>query len=235
MVLSTALEHSRSSSDAFRRRYTNIVTLPIDPKVPPIRLKARNVPLAIRPRTEAEIKRLLTEKVLEPISNPKWSTPVVPVIKPTGAIRLCGDYKITINTALQDHLYPVPSVTHLLSNLSGGGYYAKIDGSSISTITGRRRFCGSSNCYHAHGRVQREPTSIWCMYRPRCVPTSHGRLAERYSRNNSVLRRYINQRYDASRVDRQITVSSRNSAKNGTSCQKREMSLWRHICRFPGI
>ncbi|KFD59784.1 LOW QUALITY PROTEIN: hypothetical protein M514_07964 [Trichuris suis] len=103
------------------------VTLPIDPKVPPIRLKARNVPLAIRPRVEAEIKRLLKEKVLEPISNPKWSTPVVPVIKPTGATRLCDDYKITINTALQDHPYPVRSVTHLLSNLSGGGYYSKID------------------------------------------------------------------------------------------------------------
>uniref|UniRef100_A0A5S6Q373 RNA-directed DNA polymerase n=1 Tax=Trichuris muris TaxID=70415 RepID=A0A5S6Q373_TRIMR len=103
------------------------VTLPIDPKVPPIRLKARNVPLAIRPRIESEIQRLLREKVLEPISNPKWSTPVVPVIKPNGAIRLCGDYKTTINTSLQDHPYPVPSVNHLLSNLSGGGYYAKID------------------------------------------------------------------------------------------------------------
>ncbi|KFD51200.1 hypothetical protein M513_07964 [Trichuris suis] len=94
------------------------VTLPIDPKVPPIRLKARNVPLAIRPRVEAEIKRLLKEKVLEPISNPKWSTPVVPVIKPTGATRLCDDYKITINTALQD-----PSISSTIR----GGYYSKID------------------------------------------------------------------------------------------------------------
>ncbi|KFD64042.1 LOW QUALITY PROTEIN: hypothetical protein M514_08635 [Trichuris suis] len=89
------------------------VTLPIDPKVPPSRLKARNVPLAIRPRVEAEIKRLLKEKVLEPISNPKWSTPVVPVIKPTGATRLCDDYKITINTALQD-----PSISSTISNTS---------------------------------------------------------------------------------------------------------------------
>ncbi|KFD64041.1 hypothetical protein M514_23751 [Trichuris suis] len=96
------------------------VTLPIDPKVPPIRLKARNVPLAIRPRVEAEIKRLLKEKVLEPISNPKWSTPVVPVIKPTGATRLCDDYKITINTALQDHPYPVRSVMHIFGNKREG-------------------------------------------------------------------------------------------------------------------
>uniref|UniRef100_A0A5S6QAX4 RNA-directed DNA polymerase n=1 Tax=Trichuris muris TaxID=70415 RepID=A0A5S6QAX4_TRIMR len=103
------------------------VTLPIDPKVTPIREKARNVPLAIRPRIEAEISRLLKEKVLEPINNPKWSTPVVPIIKPTGAVRLCGDYKITINTALQEHPFPIPSVNQLLSNLSGGGFYAKID------------------------------------------------------------------------------------------------------------
>ncbi|KFD51281.1 hypothetical protein M514_07881, partial [Trichuris suis] len=103
------------------------VALPLDPKVPPIRMKARNVPLAIRPRIEAEVKPLLKKKVLEPITNPKWSTPVVPVFKPTGAVRLCGDYKTTINIALQDHPYPIPSVTHLLSNLSGGGHYAKID------------------------------------------------------------------------------------------------------------
>ncbi|CDW58845.1 Kelch 4 and F-box-like and Kelch 3 and RVT 1 doma in containing protein [Trichuris trichiura] len=60
------------------------VTLPLDPEVLPIRRRARNVPLAIRPRIETEIKRLLKEEVLEPIANPKWSTPVVPVIKPSG-------------------------------------------------------------------------------------------------------------------------------------------------------
>ncbi|KFD59948.1 hypothetical protein M514_27867, partial [Trichuris suis] len=103
------------------------VSLPLDPNVPPKRFKARNVPLAIRSRIEDELDRLLKEGVIEPISNPKWSTPIVPVIKSTGAIRLCGDYKVTINTALQDNPYPIPAVNNLLSNLSGGQVFAKID------------------------------------------------------------------------------------------------------------
>uniref|UniRef100_A0A5S6Q817 Reverse transcriptase domain-containing protein n=1 Tax=Trichuris muris TaxID=70415 RepID=A0A5S6Q817_TRIMR len=103
------------------------ISLPLNPMVLPKRFKARNVPLAIRSRIEDELNRLLKEGVIEPISNPKWSTPIVPVIKSTGAIRLCGDYKVTINTALQDHPYPIPAVNNLLSDLSGGRVFAKID------------------------------------------------------------------------------------------------------------
>lgn len=121
----------REFSDVFSDQlgtYTGpTVTLPIDPKVPPRRFKARNVPLALRPRIEDELNRLQREGVIEPIQNPRWSTPIVPVIKPTGAIRLCGDYKITINTALSNHPYPIPAVTSLLSNLQGGKLFAKID------------------------------------------------------------------------------------------------------------
>lgn len=83
--------------------------------------------MPLKPKIEDELNRLLREGVIEPIQNPKWSTPVVPVIKSTGAIRLCGDYKVTINTALHDHPYPIPAVNQLLSNLNGGKYFAKID------------------------------------------------------------------------------------------------------------
>ncbi|CDW60275.1 Reverse transcriptase family protein [Trichuris trichiura] len=82
------------------------VALPLGPNVPSKHFKARNAPVAIRPRIEDEIDRLLKEGVIEPISNLKWSTLIVPVINSNGAIRLCGDYK---------------------SNLAGGQVFAKID------------------------------------------------------------------------------------------------------------
>lgn len=103
------------------------ISLPIDKKANPIRFKARNVPLAMRPRIEDEIQRLIKEDVLEPTNNPKWSTPVVPVLKPSGDIRLCGDYKVTLNTVLPEYPYPIPSVQHLLSTLVGGEFFAKLD------------------------------------------------------------------------------------------------------------
>nr|XP_042901662.1 uncharacterized protein K02A2.6-like [Parasteatoda tepidariorum] len=105
----------------------NPVSLPINSDMAPVRCKARSVPLAMRPKIEAALAKLQSEGVIEEISNPKWSTPVVPVIKPSGEVRLCGDYKITLNKAMNAHPYPIPAVNHLLSNLKGGGYYAKID------------------------------------------------------------------------------------------------------------
>lgn len=103
------------------------VSLPINPDFPPVRCKARSVPLAMKPKIEAALAKLLREGVIEEISNPKWSTPVVPVIKQSGEVRLCGDYKVTLNKAMSAHPYPIPAVKHLLSNLKGGGHYAKID------------------------------------------------------------------------------------------------------------
>ncbi|GBO18362.1 Uncharacterized protein K02A2.6, partial [Araneus ventricosus] len=103
------------------------ISLPIDPKFPPISFKARNIPLAMRKKVDVAIDKLLDQSVLEPISNPKWCTPIVPIIKQSGEIRFCADYKVTINKAMKSHPYPIPSVNHILANLADGKFFAKID------------------------------------------------------------------------------------------------------------
>lgn len=103
------------------------VTLHLDPDFPPKFLRARNVPFALRPKIEKEIERLLEEKVLEPVTQTEWGTPVVPVIKLNGDIRLCGDYKSTLNLALKRHPYPVPVISQQLASLAGGRFFGKID------------------------------------------------------------------------------------------------------------
>ncbi|GBL87421.1 hypothetical protein AVEN_118361-1 [Araneus ventricosus] len=57
------------------------ISLPVDPKFPPISFKARNIPYAMRKKVGVAIDKLLDQGLLEPISNPKWSTPIVPIIK----------------------------------------------------------------------------------------------------------------------------------------------------------
>ncbi|GBO04308.1 Uncharacterized protein K02A2.6 [Araneus ventricosus] len=103
------------------------ISLSIDPKFPPISFKARNIPLAMRKKVDVAIDKLLDQGVLKPISNPRWSTPIVPIIKQSGEIRLCADYKVTINKAMKNHPYPIPSVNHILANLADGKFFAKID------------------------------------------------------------------------------------------------------------
>ncbi|KRY17328.1 Transposon Tf2-9 polyprotein [Trichinella patagoniensis] len=91
------------------------VSLDLDPSVPPVRMKARKVPLALKEKIDMELDKLVKQKVLEPVSHPVWATPIVTPMKPDVSVRICGDNKRTINKALLKHAYPVPAVSHLLA------------------------------------------------------------------------------------------------------------------------
>ncbi|GBN39269.1 hypothetical protein AVEN_257253-1 [Araneus ventricosus] len=80
----------------------------------------------MRKKVDFAIDKLLDQGVLEPNSNPKWSTPLLPIIKQSGEIRLCADYKVTINKVMKNHPYPITSVNHILANLADGKFFAKI-------------------------------------------------------------------------------------------------------------
>ncbi len=56
--------------------------------------KARPVPYAIRQKLETELDRLEVDWC-------PWATPVVPVAKKDGTVRLCGDFKVSVNPVLQ--------------------------------------------------------------------------------------------------------------------------------------
>ena len=52
---------------------------------------------------------------------PPYGLPhVVPIPKGDGLIRLCGDYKVTINPELEIDLYPLPKPEELFAKLAGG-------------------------------------------------------------------------------------------------------------------
>ena len=94
--------------------------------VPPYH-KYRTVPFAIRSKVEDEIAELLREKIISPVKHSEWATPVVPVIKPSCKIRLCGDFKVTLNPHLTTDTYPMPSVDDLNEKMSGGTLFSKLD------------------------------------------------------------------------------------------------------------
>ena len=63
--------------------------------------RARPVPYAIREAIEKDLFRMQQLGVIEKVSYSDWATPVVPVPKPDGSVRLCGDFKVTVNPVLQ--------------------------------------------------------------------------------------------------------------------------------------
>lgn len=90
-------------------------------------IKARPVPYALRPKVEMELDNLVNSGVLEPVCVSDWATPIVPVLKKNGTLRICGDFKVTVNPALQNEHYPLPLIDDLFAGLANGKQFSKID------------------------------------------------------------------------------------------------------------
>ena len=89
--------------------------------------RARPVPYALKDKVTAELERLRKADVIEPVQYSDWAAPIVPVLKNDGSIRICGDFKQTINTAAIPDKYPLPRVDDLLATLAGGETFTKLD------------------------------------------------------------------------------------------------------------
>ncbi|KAK6029503.1 integrase core domain protein, partial [Ostertagia ostertagi] len=83
-------------------------TLKFKEKPTPKFFRARPVPIALRPKVEAKLQELVANGSLRAVDHSQWATPLVVVPKPGGKIRICGDYKITVNPQLDINQYPLP-------------------------------------------------------------------------------------------------------------------------------
>lgn len=84
---------------------------------------------ALREKVENELKRLVKEWTLKKkMKRSDWATPVVPVLKPDGTVRICGDFKLAINPYLDVPEYPImPTPVELFTKLNGGELFTKLD------------------------------------------------------------------------------------------------------------
>lgn len=96
----------------------------------PVYCKARPIPFATKEAVAAELRRLENDGIVKRVTHSDWATPVVVVPKRGGGIRLCGDYKVTINQVLKTDCYPLPLPEDLYSMLAGGKVFCVLDLSS---------------------------------------------------------------------------------------------------------
>ena len=99
----------------------------MEEKAKPLFCKARPVPYAFRGKVNTEIDRLTREEVIEPVEFADWAAPIIPVVKTDGSVRLCGDYKVTVNQIAKLDKYPIPRIDDLFSSLEGGKTFSKLD------------------------------------------------------------------------------------------------------------
>ena len=102
--------------------------LHVDSTVKPVYLKSRSIPYAMKSKVDAELDRLLQEGILEPVPFSTWAAPIVPVLKSDkSSIRICGDFRVTVNKAVKLDSYPIHRVEDLFAKLSGGKRFTKLD------------------------------------------------------------------------------------------------------------
>lgn len=109
------------------------VTLHVDANAQPKFCKPRQPPYALRDSIEEELNRLQRDGIIAPVEFSEWATPIVPVRKKDGTIRICGDYKTTVNRVTKSDNYPIPRIEDLAYALSSGEKFTKLDFSHAYT------------------------------------------------------------------------------------------------------
>ncbi|XP_048249134.1 uncharacterized protein K02A2.6-like [Haliotis rufescens] len=102
------------------------VTIDITSNVPRF-YKHRNVAYALRQKVDDELECLEKQGIIKPVQYSDWAAPIVPVVKSNGNIRICGDYKLTVNKVARTNVYPIPRIEDLFASLSGGKTFTKLD------------------------------------------------------------------------------------------------------------
>ena len=106
-----------------------VATMKLKPDASPKFCQARPVPLPLQAAATAELDRLQTMGVIEPIETggAANSSPVVWVKKPSGGLRMCVDFSVHANSKILSDAYPIPNVESIFSELKGAKHFAKID------------------------------------------------------------------------------------------------------------
>lgn len=92
----------------------------------PVFCKARNIPYALKPAVDAELDRLEETGIITPVRHADWATPLVVVPKQSG-VRLCADFKVTLNRVIVKDHYPLPNAKDIFAQMAGGKVYCVLD------------------------------------------------------------------------------------------------------------
>ena len=91
----------------------------------PVSQYPRRLPEKWKQKIQKEIKTLEATGIITPSTSP-WASPIVPVPKPNGDVRMCVDYR-GVNKVTEEDIYPLPRVDHLLEEVSQAKYVTTLD------------------------------------------------------------------------------------------------------------
>ena len=99
----------------------------VDGGAAPLFHRPRPIPYALKDQVSAELDKLEASGVISKIDRSDWAAPLVVVPKADGSLRICGDYKVTVNQVVKAEPYPLPTAEDLFSTLADGSLFTKLD------------------------------------------------------------------------------------------------------------
>lgn len=104
-----------------------LVEIPVDPYVKPIQQPYRRAPFALEDKIAEKLQSLLDRDIIERVQQPSaWVSPIVPILKDNGEIRLCVDMR-RANQAVVRETHPLPIVEELFGGINGATRFSKLD------------------------------------------------------------------------------------------------------------
>lgn len=114
-------------SVAFPKIKGVIVEIPVNPDVKPVQQTYRRAPFALEDKIAEKLQYLLNQDIIERVKQPSaWVSPIVPVVKDNGEIRLCIDMR-RANQAVIRETHPLPIVEELFGGINGAVRFSKLD------------------------------------------------------------------------------------------------------------
>ena len=117
-------------SDLFGKELGDIVgmeaTVELKEGAQPKFQRCRPIPFALHDKVMAELDKQVAEGELVPVKHSVWASPLVVVPKGDG-VRLCADFKVTINEHVKTDSYPLPTPEEVFAKLAGGESFSKLD------------------------------------------------------------------------------------------------------------
>ncbi|RXN22487.1 Transposon Ty3-I Gag-Pol poly [Labeo rohita] len=90
----------------------------------------RRIPIPLVPKVEEELRRMKCLGIIESVTEPtEWVAPMVPVVKPSGNIRICVDLK-RLKKSVQREKFILPTLDDILHRLAGSTVFSSLDAAS---------------------------------------------------------------------------------------------------------
>ncbi|CAH8568515.1 unnamed protein product [Dicrocoelium dendriticum] len=106
-------------------------------RIPPVKLevagdpvfcKRRVLPFGLREPVRKVLMSLCESGILVPVQSSRWATPIVTPLTPDGQTpRVCGDYRVNLNTKLLQRSCVTEEPDSILSRLHGSKIFSRLD------------------------------------------------------------------------------------------------------------